>query len=161
MPVREAIRRLEAEGYVTYTRNVGATVTSIDLDRYPETVEALACLEGVAIGLAAPHLTAKDIKKAREVNERLRRSVDALDPPRFTATNRRFHEMLYERCPNRHILSLVVREWALLETTRRSAFTFIPERAIGSVGEHEHLLQLIETGRPVGRDRARSPAVTA
>jgi DNA-binding GntR family transcriptional regulator len=148
VPVREAIRRLEAEGYVTYTRNVGATVTSIDLDRYPETVEALAVLEGVAIGLAAPHLTAKDIKTARDLNEKLRRSVDALDPPRFTATNQAFHKVLYQRCPNRHILNLVVREWALLETTRRSAFAFIPERAIGSVAEHEHLLQLIEQGCP-------------
>ena len=71
VPVREAIRRLEAEGYVTYTRNVGATVTSIDLDRYPETVEALAVLEGVAIGLAAPHITAKDIKAARALNEQI------------------------------------------------------------------------------------------
>ena len=46
VPVREAIRRLEAEGYITYTRNVGATVGSIDLSRYPETVEALAVLGG-------------------------------------------------------------------------------------------------------------------
>ena len=58
VPVREAIRRLEAEGYITYTRNVGATVTSVDLDRYPETVETVAVLEAVAIGLAAPHITA-------------------------------------------------------------------------------------------------------
>lgn len=148
VPVREAIRRLEAEGYVTYTRNVGATMATIDLDRYPETVEALAVLEGVAIGLAAPHLTARDIKQARALNERLRRSVDALDPPRFTAVNQQFHRVLYERCPNRHILDMVVREWALLETTRRSAFAFIPERAIGSVAEHEQLVEMIETGRP-------------
>ena len=148
VPVREAIRRLEAEGYVTFTRNVGATVTSIDLARYPETVEALAVLEGVAIGLAAPHVTATDIKKARALNEELRRSVDKLDPLRFTETNQRFHRTLYERCPNRHIVNMVVREWALIETTRRSAFSFIPERAIGSVAEHEQLLQLIEAGRP-------------
>jgi len=148
VPVREAIRRLEAEGYVTFTRNVGATVASIDLDRYPETVEAVAVLEGVAIGLAAPHITASDITRARALNDALARSIDKLDPVRFTKTNQRFHRVLFERCPNRHILHMVVREWALLETTRRSAFTFIPERAIGSVEEHEHLLQLIEGGHP-------------
>jgi len=148
VPVREAIRRLEAEGYVTYTRNVGATVSTIDLDRYPETVEALAVIEGAAIGLAAPHLTAKDVKEARALNEQLRRIVDAVDPPRFTATNQKFHRTLYRRCPNRHILHMVVKEWALIEATRKSAFAFIPERAIGSVAEHEQLLQLIEAGRP-------------
>ena len=147
VPVREAIRRLEAEGYVTYTRNVGATVASIDLDRYPETVEALAVLEGVAIGLAAPHVTAADLAEARALNEALRSSIDLLDPVQFTRTNQLFHRALYRRCPNRHILNMVTREWELVETTRRSAFTFIPERAAGSVAEHEELLRLIESGR--------------
>ena len=99
VPVREAIRRLEAEGYITYTRNVGATVASIDLDRYPETVETLAILEGVAIGLAGPHITAKDIKDARALNEQMRACVDSMDPTKFTAINMRFHNILYSRLP--------------------------------------------------------------
>jgi len=147
VPVREAIRRLEAEGYLTYTRNVGATVTSIDLDRFPETVETLAVLEGVAIGLAGPHLTAKDIKSARALNEQMKRCVEAIEPRKFTTLNQRFHKVLYSRCPNSHLLAMVVKEWELLETTRRSAFEFIPERARVSVVEHEELLQLIEAGR--------------
>ena len=55
---------------------------------------------------------------------------------------------------------MLEREWELIDTTRRSAFEFIPERAIGSVAEHERLLQLIESGSVVGRDRgfARSIA---
>ncbi|HEY7628957.1 MAG TPA: GntR family transcriptional regulator [Ilumatobacteraceae bacterium] len=147
VPVREAIRRLEAEGYVTYTRNIGATVTSIDLDRYPETVETVAVLEGVAIGLAAAHITAKDIKDARALNDQMRSCIDAMDPQKFTALNHQFHRILYGRCPNRHLLNMVIKEWDLLATTRKSAFSFIPERAIGSVAEHEQLLVLIESGR--------------
>jgi DNA-binding GntR family transcriptional regulator len=146
VPVREAIRRLEAEGYVTYTRNVGATITTIDLDRYPETVETVAVLEGVAIGLAAAHITAKDIKEARALNEQMRACIKAMDPQKFTALNHQFHRVLYRRCPNRHLLNMVVREWDLLATTRKSAFSFIPERAAGSVAEHEGLLRLIEGG---------------
>jgi DNA-binding GntR family transcriptional regulator len=148
VPVREAIRRLEAEGYVTYTRNVGATVTTIDMDRYPETVETVAVLVGVAIGLAVPHITAADIRKARSINDRLRDSLDTLEPRQFTRANHQFHQILFQRCPNRHILGILEREWALLETTRRSAFSFIPERAAESVEEHEQLLRLIEEGRP-------------
>lgn len=146
VPVREAIRRLEAEGYVTYTRNVGATITTIDLDRYPETVETVAVLEGVAIGLAAAHITARDIKAARDLNEKMRACINAMDPQKFTALNHQFHRILYSRCPNRHLLNMVVKEWDLLASTRKSAFSFIPERAIGSVTEHERLLQLIESG---------------
>lgn len=145
VPVREAIRRLEAEGYVTYTRNVGATVATIDLERYPETVEVLAILEGAATALAMPYVTAADIASARKINDQLRRSVEALDPVKFTKTNQRFHQTLYDRCPNVHLQRMVIREWELLGTTRRSAFSIVPERAIGSVAEHEELLVLIES----------------
>ena len=146
VPVREAIRRLEADGYVTFTRNIGATVTAIDLDRYPETIEAVAAIEGIAIGLAAPHLTTTDLRRAHEVNDRLRDSLTKFDPTQFTRLNRRFHEILYGACPNRHILAILEREWALLDTTRRSAFTYIPERAARSVQEHDELLEMIQHG---------------
>lgn len=147
VPVREAIRRLEADGYVTFTRNVGATVASIDLDRYPETIEAVAAIEGIAMGLAVPHLTATDLRRAREVNDRLRNTLPKFDPTQFTRLNRRFHEILYNACPNRHILAILEREWALLETTRSSAFSYIPERAARSVQEHDELLDMIEASR--------------
>lgn len=148
VPVREAIRRLEAEDYVVYTRNVGATVASIDLARYPQTIEVVGVLEGAATGLAAAHLTARELKSARSLNAELRRSLKALDPARFSEINRRFHEALFRRCPNRHLLDLLEKEWILLQQTRRSAFALIPERAAESVEEHEHLLELIEARRP-------------
>jgi DNA-binding GntR family transcriptional regulator len=154
VPVREAIRRLEAEGFVVYTRNVGATVASVDLERYPETVEAVAVLEGAALGLAAPHISTRDIKKARSLNATLRRSLKSIDPQQFSEINHQFHETLYRRCPNRHVLDLLVREWELLGRTRSSAFAFIPERALNSVEEHEHLLQLIEQRRPTAEIEA-------
>ncbi len=146
VPVREAIRRLESDGFVTYTRNVGATVRSIDVDRYAETVETVAALEGIALGLAAPHLTATDLGRARDINELLHRSLERLDAEEFSHHNRRFHEALFGACPNRHLLGLLDREWAVLETTRRAAFTLIPERATDSVAEHDQLLGLIESG---------------
>jgi DNA-binding GntR family transcriptional regulator len=150
VPVREAIRRLEAEGYVAYTRNVGATVATIDLARYPDTAETLAILEGAATAMAVPHIRPADVAKARKLNEAMRRSVEALDPVDFTTRNHRFHRILFDRCPNTHLTKLVEREWSLLATTRRSAFTFVPDRALGSVGEHEKLLQLIEADAKVG-----------
>lgn len=146
VPVREAVRRLEAEGYVTYTRNVGATVATIDVHRYGETVEALAILEAAATAMAAPHMSKTDIRRARKLNTELAEIVETLDPIRFTDKNHDFHESIYQCCPNRHLLAMVVREWELLGGTRRSAFSFVPERARLSVGEHNDLLDLISTG---------------
>ena len=54
VPVREAIRRLEAEGLVKFERNVGATVTGIDPTEYLYTMQTLSIVEGAATALSAP-----------------------------------------------------------------------------------------------------------
>lgn len=46
VPVREAIRRLEAEGLVTFERNVGARVTLVDEGEYAHTMQTLGLVEG-------------------------------------------------------------------------------------------------------------------
>lgn len=148
VPVREAIRRLEADGYVTFTRNIGATVRSIEVGRYAETVEAVAAIEGVALALAAPFLTPAKLRRAREVNDRLRTGLDEFDAAAFSRLNRRFHELLFNACPNRHLLAILEREWLLLDTIRSTAFSFIPERAPRSVEEHDELLDMLERRSP-------------
>ena len=54
VPVREAVRRLEAEGLVTFEKNVGATVAGIDPTEYLYTMQTLSLVEGAATALSAP-----------------------------------------------------------------------------------------------------------
>jgi DNA-binding GntR family transcriptional regulator len=91
VPVREAIRRLEAEGLVTYERNVGARVAMIDEHGYVDAMQALGVVEGAATGLSAPAISAEDLRRATDVNEHLRSLLDHFDPHTFTALNRQFH----------------------------------------------------------------------
>lgn len=144
VPVREAIRRLEAEGLVTFERNVGATVAGIDPTEYLYTMQTLSIIEGAATALSAPLIDAAAIARARTVNEEMRACLDHFDPVRFTALNQDFHSVLFEHCPNPHILDLVHRGWNRLASLRSSTFRFVPGRAHDSVAEHEALLQLIE-----------------
>jgi DNA-binding GntR family transcriptional regulator len=146
VPVREAIRLLEAEGLVTFERNVGAQVALIQETEYLHTMQTLALVEGAATALAAPTLTAEHVARARAVNERMRESLDAFDPHRFTALNLEFHAVLFEECPNPHILDLVHRGWNRMKVLRDSSFSFVPGRAQSSVEEHEAILRLIEDG---------------
>ncbi|MFW3386399.1 UNVERIFIED_CONTAM: GntR family transcriptional regulator [Kocuria sp. CPCC 205274] len=144
VPVREAIRRLEAEGLVTFEKNVGATVAPVDTTLYLHTMQTLAIVEGAATALAAPQLTSEQIAEARQLNQALRECLESFDPRRFTELNNRFHTILYGRCPNPHILDLVHRGWGRLNTIRSSTFQHIPGRAHQSVEEHEALLDLLE-----------------
>lgn len=144
VPVREALRRLEAEGLVTYERNVGATVAGIDPTEYLYTMQTLSIIEGAATALSAPLIGPADIARARAINTEMRDCLDHFDPMRFTRLNQDFHSVLFENCPNPHILDLVHRGWARLASMRSSTFRFVPSRAHNSVDEHEALIRLIE-----------------
>jgi DNA-binding GntR family transcriptional regulator len=145
VPVREAIRRLEAEGLVTFEHNIGARVALVDEQDYVHTMQTLGLVEGLATALSAPLLLDADLQTARAVNERMRELLGEFDSTRFTRLNQDFHAALYERCPNPHLLDLVHRGWARLSGIRDSTFAFVPGRASHSVEEHERILDLIAT----------------
>ena len=150
VPVREAIRQLEAEGLVTFERNIGAHVAMIDDAQYRASMEALSIVEGAATALAARNLTEADIKRARAVNQQMIQVLDPFDPHQFTALNQEFHSVLFSRCPNARLVEIVNAEWDRLGRLRDSTFSFVPGRARGSVREHETIVALIERGAPLG-----------
>lgn len=146
VPVREAIRLLEAEGLVQFERNVGAQVAMIDPREYEVTMQTLSLVEGYATATSAPFMTTDDVARARAVNDALAGSLHHFDPVSFTRLNLDFHAVLFAHCPNPHILDLVDRGWARLRALRESTFSFVPGRARESVAEHTGILDLIERG---------------
>lgn len=149
VPVREAIRRLEAEQLVTFERNVGAQVSLVKEAEYLYAMQTLALVEGAATALAAPKITDDQVLRARAINHTMRESLASFDPQRFTQLNYDFHSVLYESCENPHLLDLVHRGWDRMKMLRNSSFSFVPGRAQESVNEHDALLDLIESGAPV------------
>lgn len=149
VPVREAVRQLEAEGLVTFERNVGARVSMIDDTQYRFAMQAISIVESAATALAARNLTADDLRRARAVNDVMTGSLTRFDPRAFSALNQEFHHILYSRCANPRLLEIVEAEWTRLGHMRDSIFAFVPGRAQESVREHEDILGLIERGAPL------------
>ncbi|MFG1928788.1 GntR family transcriptional regulator [Cryptosporangium sp. NPDC048952] len=146
VPWRESLRRLEAEGWVEMVPNVGAVVRSFDTDAWQQGLSLLARIGGYATALSAPHLSKADLDGARALNRQMAESLAAFDPGRFGHLNREFHELLASRAGDERLVSMVNSEWARLEVIRKSAFWYAPGRAEASLAEHEHLLELIESG---------------
>lgn len=149
VPVREAIRQLEAEGLVTFKRNIGAHVSMVDDSQYRHSMETLGIVEGAATALAARCLTAEDLRKARAVNDRMVDILDPFDARAFTELNHEFHAILFARCDNVRLLEVVNAEWGRLNHLRHSTFSFVPGRARYSVREHELIVDLITRGAPL------------
>ncbi len=151
VPVREAVRRLEAESLVSFTRNVGAAVRALDLDEYRWALQTLAITEGAATGLAASLLTPAALADARDLNDRMRTGLENFDPELHSDLNQRFHQVLSAPCPNPELVELVQHGWTRMSTLRSSVFAFIPDRASDSVIEHDEILAAIENSAPAER----------
>ena len=154
VPVREAIRRLEAEGLVHVRRNAGAKVASVDATEYRQVIEVLALLEASATALAAGRLAEDDLSRARALNDRMRSSLDREHLADFLEANRAFHELLWRPCPNAHLTRFIDREWRRMMAIRPTGFRFAPFRAEAAVRDHDELLALIVKGASPSRIEA-------
>lgn len=148
VPVREAMRMLEAEGAITYEPNVGAQVATLDPSLYAVTMETLALVEGYATASAAASISPATIAEAREINRRMADAVRDFDPARAAELNEEFHRTLVSGCENDHITELAARGWARLRALRGPQGGFVPGRAADAIAEHDELLGLIESGAP-------------
>ncbi|WP_342319368.1 GntR family transcriptional regulator [Corynebacterium mayonis] len=146
VPVREAIRILEAEGMVTYEHNVGAKVSTLNRQEYAQIMETVAVLEASATALAVPFVTQEDLDEAASINaemEYLTNTEGSFDAVAFTALNQQFHTCIFRACPNQRLVALVQREWEELDRYRVSTFRYVPGRAAESVREHTQIIDLI------------------
>jgi DNA-binding GntR family transcriptional regulator len=148
VPIREAIRRLEAEGWVLYEHNIGARVTPIDLQQWKSLMHSLAIVEGAVTALAAPNLEETDLRRLVRLNQQMAKAVAAGDALKSASSNLEFHDVIYQRCPNAWLLRLLRSTNLRLDSVRRSVFVFIPERTRDSVGEHERLVAMIRAAEP-------------
>jgi DNA-binding GntR family transcriptional regulator len=144
IPWREAIRKLEAEGWLQMIRNVGARVATFDTQTYEHTVQVLARLEGYATAAAADRLAPEALARAREINTEMVRALEDFDPIRFSQLNREFHFVFYDSCGDDHLYGLISNEWNRLDLIRRTVFSSVPQRGRDSVLEHDALLDLLE-----------------
>jgi DNA-binding GntR family transcriptional regulator len=66
-PLREALRKLQAQGYITLEANVGATVRKISLEEVEDIYDILSLLEPHAAMLAAAGRTKEDIRTLKHI----------------------------------------------------------------------------------------------
>lgn len=158
VPVREALRRLEAEGYVDFTRNVGARVRWIDVTDWAESLQTLAVLEASATAMAAPLLDKSALTQARRANEAMAASLVRRDGVAVSDQDCMFHAQLYDACPNTYLVTMVRREMTRVQRLGSALLALAPERAQKAAEEHARLIELIESGARSSRieDMARA-----
>lgn len=104
IPVREALRQLEAEGLVKIHLNRGAIVSVLSPAEAQEIFEIRSALEVKAMQLAIPKLTASDLEKASEI---LAQTDQVTDAGLLAKLNWEFHERLYQSAERPRLLAMI------------------------------------------------------
>jgi len=150
IPVREALRRLEAQGWVQFKPNAGAVVSPVDATSWEQAMVALAVLEGAATAEAQRHLRASDFTRLRRLAADMQGEQD---PVRFGRLNRRLHEVIVTRCGNAWLLDLLRQTHDRLDLVRSTMFAYLPDRAAEAAREHARLIELLDGGDPAELER--------
>ena len=95
IPVREALRQLEAEGLVTLNPHVGAVVSSLSLGEIKELFELRALIEADVLRRAVPFATSVELDLAEETLDRYETALRTRDMAAWGALNWQFHSALY------------------------------------------------------------------
>ena len=108
MPVREAVRRLQARDFVSVERNRRITVRELSPESLREILEIRLLLESVAAKRAAAQ---RDEETLRHLEEYSREFKDATDEDTFLQANRRFHFTLYQAANMPILLGVINSLW--------------------------------------------------
>lgn len=139
MPVREALRQLEAQSLLHVVTHKGAVVAPLIEDNSAETYGLRMLLESEALRLSIPLLTEADIAEADALIDALEREKDYTEIGRL---NRLFQMALYGMAPNQRLLKLV--EHGLNEEERFLRFN-LEAMGLGETSQEDHreLLNLV------------------
>jgi DNA-binding GntR family transcriptional regulator len=144
-PVREALRRLAAEGLVEMRTNRGARVADVGQDDMHAAYEARLVIEPGAARLAAQSPAAEPLERMRAALAAQRRAIPNVR--RSFEANRQFHLALVQASGNAFLVQFVDRLWvARIGEVIYERQSETPERMRLDAGEHEQILQAIESG---------------
>jgi DNA-binding GntR family transcriptional regulator len=122
VPVREALKVLEAEGQVTYQAHRGYTVVALSLEELEEIYLARRLLETEMTRSAVPRMSAELIQRLERLAIRMDESAKVGDVAGYAEANWDFHFSLFERAGLRKIYRIIEVLWRMSEAYRVAIF---------------------------------------
>lgn len=142
-PVREALRRLEADGFVEHRPRIGAVIRKLDHAEVVELYEMRIVLERTAAELAAKHGSAAEFDALDTLNQEL--AQEKQNPAKAAAINQTFHGGLYLAGRNRFLISSARALNNSLLLLGPTTFTD-DERIDVVVGQHQRIIDALRDG---------------
>ena len=144
IPVMQALRRLEAEGFVRITPHKDVVVRRLSAVEFRERFLLLAALEALCVREARDRITTETLERLRALQKEMTASRGAGDVARAVAADGEFHRLLWESSRLRDAVQILRNIWdrdeyyRVIVHARRGGFTR------ESIAEHELILRALE-----------------
>lgn len=137
VPVREALRMLEAEGLVTLVANTGAWVSSLSLGECQEIYRVRERVEPLLLRMSGPSLPPETLARLEQLAEQMAASDDV---ETFLELDREFHLLTYTGTATVVLTELVHRLWNRTQAYRRVYTRLMDDRARRTVHDEHRLI---------------------
>lgn len=141
-PVREAIRKLELEGFVVMIPRRGTYVSDLSIKDINEVYEVRTALDVLAAGLAAERITEEEMEQMERLLVQIGEYIEQNDMEKIVEADSQFHDILYRASRNERLVGIInnLRE----QLTRfRSLSMSYPGRLKEMLGEHTRLVEAL------------------
>jgi len=132
IPVREALRRLEAEGLVAIHANRGAVVSCLDAADARDIGDMRSALEALAVRLSVPRAGPADLAAAEAA---VAVGDGSRDLAQWSEANWRFHRALYAPCARPRLVAAIETLWRNVDRYLRVVWQ---EADYQDRSQHEH-----------------------
>jgi DNA-binding GntR family transcriptional regulator len=141
-PVREALRKLDAEGLVSVIPRRGAVVSSLSREEFLDAYRVREALEVLATRLATPRLGPEDIEELERLHQEMVQLAASEDVDAFFSANAAFHALFVDRSDNVKLQDIY---YPLINQMRRYRISSVSLRGglKRSCEEHQELLEAV------------------
>ena len=152
-PVREAIRKLELEGYVVMMPRRGTYVASMSIRDINEIFEIRTALESLSNGLAADHITDDELEHLQRLLVIIGGYIKEGNIEKIVETDIEFHDLLYHAARNERLVGIISNLRDQLTRFRTLSMTY-PGRLEETLEEHRLIVDAIASGDRKAASRA-------
>lgn len=141
-PVREAIRKLELEGFVVMIPRKGAYVADLSIKDINEVFEIRGSLEALAAGLAAQRATKEEIEEMERNLVLTAKQWEGNDLIETIEVDTQFHELIYNASKNARLVTMIKDLREQVQRFRTTTLS-VPGRLKFALDEHRRIVEAI------------------
>lgn len=137
MPIREAIKQLAAEGYVTVEPHKGAVVKQFTIHELEEIYFLRAKFEPLAAAESLKTMSSQLVNQLRNLNEKMKKTDDTDE---YIQLNIQFHHLLIKDCPWGKLNNIIENLWTGFP---QQTPHLLPNQIATSISEHDLMVEAL------------------